>query len=301
MLRPNVATVNILRHLQSGLSHCLRNLKLWGLLYLTNVLFAALVIVPLLYYVGDKLAYSMATDRLLDGFDYTLFFDFLNQYKEFPTLFASQTMVVGLLFMVVNVFLTGGILHRFRQPVYQKSLTDFWQGCGHYFWRLLRLTLYFGAVHLLVAFLFLTIFNLSVKGGLDRFDSEASIYNRAMICFGVYVVVALFFFMVQDYAKALAVRRKKKLVFKDFWGSFGFCIQHFLNTYLPYFVIFLIFCADTFIYSKFDAAMEHSGRFSWGLFLLGQLFIILQIGFKLWNLGTVSTIVDELSEKPATD
>ena len=173
---------------------------------MVNLLFAGLVVVPLLSYLGDKLAFTKATDRLIGGFDFTLVNDFLNQYPEFLRLLGTQTVIVGILFILLYIFLTGGILTRLINiETDLHRLGNFWTGCGKYFWRLLRLSFYFILIHLAIAGLFLFIFNWSVQGGLDYFTSEAAIFFRAKICFFSYGFFALFFFMVHDYAKVLVV------------------------------------------------------------------------------------------------
>ncbi len=268
------------------------NIKLWSLLYLVNLLFAGLVVVPLLFYLGDKLAFTKATDRLIGGFDFTLVNDFLNQYPEFLRLFGTQTVVVGILFILLYVFLTGGILTRLINiETDLHRLGNFWTGCGKYFWRLLRLSSYFILIHLAIAGLFLSIFNWSVEGGLDYFTSEAAIFFRAKICFFFYGFFALFFFMVHDYAKVLVVKNNRRLVFQDFWGAFKFVIKNVKTTFGLYLLLFGLFTLTSVFYGIADSFIHRMGIPSLVLFLIGQVYVLLQIGFKLMNLGSVVKVL----------
>ena len=280
--------MKIVNALKYGFRLASLNLKLWSLLYMVNLLFAGLVVVPLLYYLGDKLAFTKATDRLIGGFDFTLFNDFLNQYPEFLRLMSTQTIVVGILFILLYIFLTGGILTRLKNTETDlHRLGNFWMGCGKYFFRLLRLFFYFTLIHLSIAGLFIAIFSWSVAGGLDYFTSEAVIFYRAKICFFSYIIFALFFFMVHDYAKVMVVSKNHRLVFREFWSAFKFVSKNIRTTFGLYLLLFGCFVLTTTLYGILDGWIHRMGIPSLVLFLTGQIYLLLQIGFKLINLGSI--------------
>ena len=280
--------MKIITALKHGFRLATFNIKLWSLLYLVNLLFAGLVVVPMLFYLESKLAFTKATDRLIGGFDFTLFSDFLNQYPTFLRLLCTQTLVVGILFLLLYVFLTGGILTRFKNMETDlHRLGEFWAGCGNNFWRLFRLSIYFLLIHLGVAWLFYAIFNWSVQGGLENFTSEAAIFLRAKICFFFYGVFALFFFMVHDYAKVMVVASNHRLIFGSFWGAFRLVFKNLKTTFGLYVVLFGIFVLISLLYGLTDSLIHRMGIPSLALFLTGQVYVLVQIGFKLMNLGSV--------------
>ncbi len=284
--------MKIINALKYGFKLTSLNIKLWSLLYLINLLFAGLVVVPLLSYLGDKLEFTKATDRLIGGFDFTLVNDFLNQYPEFLGLVTTQTVVVGILFILLYIFLTGGILTRLKNiETDLHRFENFWAGCGKYFWRLLRLSFYFILIHLAVAGLFFAFFNWSVKGGLDYFTSEAAIFFRAEVSLFFYGIFALFFFMVHDYAKVLVVMNNRRLVFQDFWGAFKFGIKNIKITFGLYLLLFGLFALTSVLYGVADSFIHRMGIPSLCLFLTGQVYVLLQIGFKLMNLGSVVKVL----------
>lgn len=289
--------MKIINALKYGFRLASLNLKLWSLLYLINLLFAGLVVVPLLCYLGDKMAFSKVTDRLIGGFDFTLFNDFLNQYPEFLRLMSRQSVVVGILFILLYIFLTGGILTRLKNMETDlHRLDNFWAGCGKYFWRLLRLFFYFALIHLGVAGLFFSIFTWSVQGGLEYFTSEAAIFYRAKICLFFYVFVALFFFMVHDYAKVMVVTGNRRSVFWEFWGAFKWVIKNIGTTFGLYLLLFGLFALVSVLYGMADGVIHRMGIPSLVLFLTGQIYVLLQIGFKLTNLGSVVKVLREVNE-----
>jgi len=287
--------MKIINALKYGFKLASLNVKLWSLLYLINLLFAGLVVVPILYYLGDELAMTKATDRLIGGFDFTLFNDFLNQNPEFLRLLSTQTIIVGILFILLYIFLTGGILTRLKNMETDlHRLGNFWTGCGKYFFRLLRLSFYFALVYLSVAGLFLAVFSWSVKGGLDYFTSEAAIFYRAKICLFFYGCFALFFFMVHDYAKVLVISNNRRSVFREFWGAFKLVFKNIGTTFGLYLLLFGLFVLTSILYGMMDGVIHRMGIPSLGLFLTGQVYVLLQIGFKLMNLGSVVRIVNNV-------
>lgn len=285
--------MKIITAVKHGFRLATYNFKLWSLLYLINLLFAGLVIVPVLYYLGNKLAFTKATDRLIGGFDFTLFSDFLNQHPAFLRFLSTQTLVVGILFLLLYVYLTGGILTRFKNMETDlHRFGEFWAGCGKNFLRLLRLSIYFLIIHLGVAWLFFTIFKWSVQGGLENFTSEAAIFFRAKICFFFYGIFALFFFMVHDYAKLMVVSSNRRWIFQPFWSAFRLVIKNLRTTFGLYLVLFGIFVLISLLYGLTDSLIHRMGIPSLALFLTGQIYVIVQIGFKLMNLGSVVWMID---------
>jgi len=181
-------------------------LKLWGLLYVLNFLFAFMVSYPAFQFLNKKLAHSMALDKMAERFDYTVFNDILNEHGEVVDFITNQGVLTVVLFLLLSVYLVGGILNRFRLNSESGDARSFWNGGARYYWRIFFLTLTFLIVQGLIAFVFFSLFNFLTDGGLERFHSEASIYRRAVIIFAVYSVFACIFWIIQDYAKVILVR-----------------------------------------------------------------------------------------------
>ncbi len=270
----------------------LKQVKLWGLLYFLNFVFALLVSYPAFQFLNEKLAHSVALDNMYARFDFTVFNDILNQYGDVVDFISSQGMVTGFLFLLLSIFLSGGILQIFRIEHEQKRFNDFWKGGAKYYWRIFGLTILFLTLQGLIAFLFFSAFNFLTDGGLDRFHSEASIYRRAVVVFTFWSLFASFIWMIQDYAKVAMVSRDCNL-FSAIAKGLKFVFKNLGTTLFLYFLNLMTFGLVFWLYWRTPSFQ------SVGLALIvGQLFLIFRIGTKLLNLATATLWHSERSNEP---
>lgn len=260
----------------------LRQLKLWALLYLLNFFFALAVSFPAFQFLNEKLAHSVSLDKMSQRFDFTVFDDIMNQHGEVVGFISNQGVLTALLFLLLSVFLTGGILNVLRQGNQSIDSNGFWQGGAKFYWRIFFLTIIFLIFQVVILFLFYSLFNYLTDGGLERFHSEASIFRRAVIVFAIYSFFACICWMIQDYAKVIMVRRNGSLV-SSLASAFKFVIRNFGSTFFLYLLNLLTIGLVYWIYWRtptFSAI---------GLaFIIGQLVLIFRIGMKLLNLSTAS-------------
>jgi len=265
----------------NGWALTLKNLKLLGLLYALNFLFALLVSFPVFQLLNDNLAHTVSLDKLYQGFDFTVVNDLLNEYGNVFGFITNQSIITGFLFLLLSVFLSGGILlvfaNRNQDP---KGL--FWRGGAKFYWRIFGLTILFLIVQSLILFLCFSTFNILTDGGLDRFHSEASIYRRAVIIFCIYSVIASIFWMIQDYAKVAMVQEDRSLI-SSIGAGFRFVFRNFGSTFFLYSLCLLTFGLIYILYWRTP------GISSVGLaFFIGQAFLLYRICTKLLNLASAS-------------
>lgn len=266
----------------------LKHWKLSGILYVANLLFALLISFPIFQFLNDKLSHSLAIDKLEGRFDYTVFSDILNEYGVTADFLVNQSLVGGLLFLLLSVFLTGGVLTVLRSSAGNSRYGDlgFWAGAAKFYWRILGLTLMFLMLQGLIAFAFMNLFGLLTEGGLDRFYGEAAIYNRAYIVFFFYCVVASIFWMLQDYVKVIMIREDRGL-FSSIVKSLKFVLKRFGRTALLYLLCFAIFAIVYYLYWRTSAIS------SIGLaFLVGQIVLLIRIFTKVLNLSAATLWYD---------
>ena len=211
------------------------NKKMWSLLYGFNFIIAILASIPVSSYLNQTLEHSLASSKLLDGFNYTLITDLRNEYGAGINHILDQSVLILILFFLSSIFLMGGIL---------KTLSDeegfnfgkFWKNCFYFFWRLFRLTIYFLLIHGAILGLFIFIF-LRMTNNFSPFDMESD--KQVMVAFQVviplYAIVASIFFMIQDYAKIHVAAQNPSILFSSFWQSFSIVFKnfrHFFSLYL---------------------------------------------------------------------
>ena len=126
----------------AGLGLLLRHMSLLGWIYLVNLLLALIATGGFARRAGGILNHSLAADRLVHGFDIGTLASLI--YKPESPLNGSVSALLGssFLFTVFLLFVTGGLLVTYYndRPL---SIGPFFEACGHYFWRLVRLMILF--------------------------------------------------------------------------------------------------------------------------------------------------------------
>lgn len=266
--------------------------KMWLLLYGLTFLLAFLSSMPLKGFMAKNLGNSLSLNQSLPGFDYGFIGDILNEYGDVINLILNQSFVLVVCFFLISIFLLGGIISIFKQKEIVYNGVVFWEGCSRYFWRLLRLSLYFIFFHLLLLGIFVSIY-LARTNGFNPFETESEILwiRTFQIMTPIYLLFATFLFLVHDYAKLHVVHSNKILLTIPILQTFRFVFRNlgkFFSLYLLNILTFLFFFG-IYYFLKNSFLADSFGSITL-LFLLTQLFVILRVGLKLLNLSGVALL-----------
>ncbi len=286
-----------------GWREVFRKGKMWLLLYVLSFLFALLAALPFSGFLKETLGDSLAATQSLPGFNYTFVGDLLNTYGESISLILNQSIGVMILFVLLSIFLMGGILVilQFRNEAFDFS--RFWMASGRYFWRLLRLTIYFTIFQLLLLSIFAYIYS-KLLNGLSPFEteSEADWIRLFYILAPIYTFLAMTLSVVQDYAKIHIVHQDERIITKPFWESFIIVFKNFIPFFLLYLlntITFLIFFGLYYVLGH--SFQAHSMPTVALLFLLGQAYIFFRIGVKIVNLAGATYLYQEIRSTDITN
>jgi len=273
-----------------GWSSIFRNKRLLLLMYLVNFVLALCSTIPVSGLLGRSLKYSVAFEQNQSGFDYTFFSEMYKRFEDQINGILDQTILFVALFLLASVFLIGGALNIFKASEEGFRFKTFWEGASKYFWRLLRLTIYFLLLHGGVLCFFFLLFSL-ISGGLNPFeiDSEKQWIDATMILLPIYVLVFTLISMIQDYAKIQLVDQDPPLLFGTFWGSFQLVLKNIGKFFFLYLLNILTFFFCFGIYYWLSDQFDQTTMGSIFLFfLLGQIFILTRISIKLVNLSSAT-------------
>ena len=270
-----------------GWKKVLKHKRMSLLLYGLNLFVAMLSLIPLSGFLKKTLAHSLMANKMLTGFDYTFLTDFYHQYGQGISLILNQSIGFIILFFVFSVFMMGGILSVFKHTAHEFSFAQFWKGCGKYFWRLLRLTIYFliiqGVIFVFFGWLFLQMVGSSSPFGLE---SELVLVNNFKILFPIYVFVITLFFMIQDYTKIHLVQEDQIWLTQPIKQSF----QIVFNNIIPFSFLYLLNILTLLllfgIYWIFKNQLNVNSLLS--IFVLSQLFIFGRVVIRLLNLSSAT-------------
>ena len=311
----------MLTALGSGFRALGRNWGLVVLVLLANLGFALVLAVPLSLQLEGDLANRGASSAMMYGFDYdwwaewskrqggpssALVPDILGTGFAFRNLdlllkgslpaglFAggddvpldTTTLGVGALYLLLQVFLAGGLLGVFRAPQGGWTVRGLVHGSGFYFGRLFRVSL-LALAAAGVVFAANAPFARWVDGLARETVSERTAIALTLGRHALLLLALVLVHMVSSYAKVLVVCEERLSAVLAFLSSLGFCARHFLAALGQYVVVLALGGALLFLFGALDARLAVVGWKSQLVALvLFQLFVAARIALRLGLLAS---------------
>jgi hypothetical protein len=309
----------------------------WGLVVLvlvTNLCFALLIAVPLAFQLEAELANRGASSAMMYGFD----FDWWSQWSErqqgpesalgpdlLGTGFALKNLelllkgwlpaglfawgsgrapvdplilALGLGYLVLQAFLTGGILSVFRRPRGGWTVRGLVHGCGFYFGRMLRLSLLaLGAAGVVFAL------NAPFARWLDGLAREAVSGRTALVLtlgrHALLLVALLLVHMVFSHARVLIVREERLSAVLAVLSSLGLCGRRLLAAFGQYLAVAASGAVLIAVFAIADSWLTVIGYRSQLLALvLFEAFVAARIALRLWLVASQLELQRSLAPRP---
>jgi hypothetical protein len=275
--------MNFIKAYFLGLKTALLNFRTLIVSYLVNLLF------------GKFAARSQAFQGLLQQFDLRAVGDLVANYdfvfKSIPPLIIG----LGLLYWVINIFLTGGILSTVKIDKF--TMRDFFAGCGYNFFAFLIVDL----ISLLIiggfTFAVMEIFGFVREKASLNIDTESHVVLISGIV--VLALASLFTFALITYAKVMLVAHQSVNAMFHVLRSLAFIIRRFYVV-LPMLLLLLVPPAFViYAYFKFEGLFYSS---TWSGVLIGfalqQVFILVRIFFRIWFLSSHYELYERMYFNP---
>ena len=289
-----------LHALMTGIRTTNRSFRLIALLYSVNLLIAAILAWGFHSVLTRTIGDSMSLENLVKGFDYTVYSDYLFKYGGRITALLSQISWLIFFYLLLNTLLGGGTIASLKDSNNRFSMSSFFENCGAYFFRFLRLLLIFGVILLLIGFVSSMAFGILYSVLASNAVSEVWPIVCAVILFLLFLFVVMLIVMMADYAKVATVVDDAQSMLKTSWQGIKFVFQHFPSTVglQSSMIILLLIAVVAYL------ILENQIGMSTPLAIL-TMFIIQQasVGFKVWSrVATVAgeiNLFDTLEPKPA--
>jgi len=293
----------------------------WGLIVLvlvTNLGFALVLAVPLAFQLEGELENRGASSAMMYGFDYD-WWSHWSERQEGPesalgpellgTGFALKNLelllkgwlpaglfargadrplvdplilALGLVYLVLQAFLTGGITSVFRRPRGGWTLRGLVHGCGFYFGRMLRLSLLaIGAAGIVFAL------NAPFAKWLDGLAREAVSGRTALVLtlgrYALLLIALLLVHMVFSHARVLMVREERLSALLATLSSLGFCARRLLPAFGQYVALAAVAVALVAVFAIADSWLTVIGyRSQLVALVLFEAFVAARIALRLW-------------------
>jgi hypothetical protein len=193
---------------------------------------------------------------------------------------------MGALYLLVQVFLTGGILGVFRAPEGGWTVRGLVHGSGFYFARLVRVSL---LALVLAAFVF--ALNVPFARWVDGLGREA-VSERTALVLGLgrhaaLLLALLLVHMMASFARVIVVLEERRSAALALLSSAGFCVRNLLAAVGQYAVLVAAAVLLLAIWSAFDVRFPVTGwKSQTGALVVFQVFIVARISLRLGLLAS---------------
>ena len=208
-------------------------------------------------------------------------------------------LAVGLAYLALQAFLTGGLLCVYRRPRSGWTVRGLAHGSGFYFGRMLRLSVLslalVGAVFAL---------NAPAARWLDRAAREAvSGRSAALVTLGRHALLLaalLLVHMVVSHARVLVVREERLSVLLAFVSSLGFCARRLAAALGQYLCVALASGLLLAVFALADSQLVVVGYRTQAMALvLFEAFVAARIALRLWLLASQLELQREAKGSPS--
>ncbi len=268
-----------------GFSRAMSLYKMITVIYFATLILALSVVFPFRNAFSNAVAHSMLPEKLLNGFNFTIFEDFIRNNGNFLFPFLQIIFWFGVAYLFFSIFFSGGILSTFYFEKNKFSMQTFFEGCGKFFLRFFRVMIF--TILLNIFFALIVYLPLSV---LFDIYSDSAVSERDLFFIGitgvfVHLLLIILSLIISDYTKIKIVTEDTNKVFKTFWQSVKFTFKHLLETYFLYLLLLLFPLILFLAYYFFEKPIElNSLKIILTMFFIQQFFIWLRIFSKVWFL-----------------
>ena len=289
--------MSALKAYKKGFQFLCRHLSLWGAFYLIILVFALLIATPFHSYLTSSIGDSLEITRHTSGYDFGFIQGFLIEYGDGITMLFQQSKWIILLFLILSVFTTSGLVSIIVDYSNDFSFGNFLRGGTQYFWPYFRMAIYFILFLILLLYILVKIFE-AVAGGLSVFEIENDILmNRTfyvlLAFFSIIVFTAL---LILDTAKIEIARNRRAWIYKNLLAACRLVFINLTRFFGFYLMIFLSFAGLSMFYYQLENLANSLPNLLL-LFFFSQCYILFRIALRFINLAGIDQLYkDSINE-----
>lgn len=262
-----------------ALALSLKKRRLAVRLWIINFIFSLFTVAPFFFLMGKHMAHSFSGEHTLRKLDLFWLGDFITGYGNIAPAVIGMALLAIILYLLLAIFLNGGIIGGLNRPETRTTLADFFHDCGLYFWRFFRLFLLSIPVYLVAMAFFLpllrTLMNIFSRRAATEWPALIASNLRFLALILLLGLVSMFF----DYVKIGLTARNSKKVLRETWITLKFIGRHFCKAWGLYLLAGLAFILLTLLYLEVARVLPQGTLlrgalvFAWQqLYVLGRQF-----------------------------
>ncbi|MBZ5655710.1 MAG: hypothetical protein LAO56_10575 [Acidobacteriia bacterium] len=265
--------------LREGFSRAWRYQRVLWFIFLINLALSHFAAGPIIHKLDAVTDHSLNAQRLSNMFDFGSFSALSSDPEVNLFQVAGSSISSGIVFFFIVLFLTGGILEAYRSG---RRLTtrEFFEACGSYFWRWVRL-LIMVLIVLIPVFMLGSFVSKETGTLLDDAAHEKTGYWFFLIGMGVVGLIAMFVRLWFDMAQVRAVVEEETGMWRNAGRAFKITTGNLASLFWMFLRIsvvgWLVFGAGLYIWAKMPPA-----RFGWTVLFL-EIVVLCGFGVRLWQ------------------
>jgi len=265
--------------LREGFSRAWRYQRVLWFIFFINLALSHFAAGPIIHKLDGVTDHSLHAQRLSNMFDVASFSALSSDPEVNLFQAAGSSVSSAIVFFIIVLFLTGGILEAYRSG---RKLTtrEFFEACGSYFWRWVRLLILMGIV-LVPVFMLGSLVSKETGTLLDDASHEKTGYWFFVAGMGVVGLLAMFVRLWFDMAQVRAVVEEETGMWSNARRAFQITTGNFVPLSWMYLRIsvlgWLVFAAGLYIWARMLPA-----RFGWTIFFL-EIVVLCGFGVRLWQ------------------
>jgi len=278
--------MKVLKSFSQGMKTTNERWKIIVYFWLINFIFSILMITPLYFLLRQEFSHSLMGDQIFHGFDLAWFGDLAYKYKDFYPPLLGWLLVPALFFLLLFVFLNGGLLGRIAAQDERVNLLNFLADCGQYFFRFFRVFL----LSLVGYFLVFALFFRGISGFFGLWTKNASSQWPLIYASNIKFLIAVLLFsiirMFFDYVKVRLVVEDSKKTIKATILNLSFLGRRFFRAWFLYLLVGLVTVILGIFYLILGRYFPQIGVLIIFFFIIQQLYILSRMWTRLLFFST---------------
>ena len=273
--------MKILKTFEKGFQTTNKRLKMVVYLWLINFIFSVLIVTPVYFLIKKDLPRSLISDQILKGTELLWLGDIIYKYQDLLPALVGWFLVPAIFFMLLYIFLYGGIIGRIAAQDEKINVTSFLSDCSKYFFPFLRVFLIslvaylvvFGGIHSLIS----ALFNLWKKSASTEWPLILSSILEFLVLVLLFSIVRMFF----DYVRVRLVVEKSKKAIRATLINLTFIGKRFFRAWFLYLLVGLITAVFGVIYLAVYQPLPKIGVLLIVGFIWQQMYVVSRMWTKI--------------------
>jgi hypothetical protein len=264
----------------NGVSTVRRNSGMILWLWLIDLLFGIIVASPIYFLFNKDFGHSPAGEGL-GRLNFIWLGDIFYKYQDLLPALAGWVLVPALLFILVSVFLNGGIIGRLAAGE-KTTLQGFFADCGKHFGRFFRVFLLSLPVYILVFGGLIKLVSAPFNVWAKNAAGEMPVIIASNLKFLMTILLLSIVQMYFDYVKIHLVVRDGRKVLAAAAAALSFIGRKFFKAWGLYLLVGLLFIATTAVFIAVTNVLPGTGGAALALgFIWAQAYILARIWIKV--------------------